>query len=395
MNKNYLMSNEQGNNGIYRGKLISAADDSEVRVYIPGLHNINPFDENGNVNMDNYEQYKDIFPKVQWCCYNLESKEVTNQDPLVWIMFENGDNRRPVVISYAVIGGSGSGDSDYNGGSGSSGENTSTEYDIVGGTIVDAIFTAYYATPDNYSSAENKLEGGPIAANGETLDYTKFTCAAPPEIEINENIKVLDTNTSQDGNIYRVNDRGGAIKVVDGVYHFDLLMKDKETANAFGKVFGKAIIHGILQKRYQTDDSASNVAKKAIELAVKIANDNSCNYVYGAKGPKNFDCSGFVWYCYNKSGLSNLSYAATGFMVSTYTSVGFEDITSGVDLSSGNGLITGDILLNVAGGHVDMYVGGGKRVGAHSSSTGIYVDNYSWNQKGYNNKYDHVLRYKG
>ena len=158
------------------------------------------------------------------------------------------------------------------------------------------------------------------------------------------------------------------------------------------------MIGGTLQKRYQTDANASTVAINAIDLATKIANNDSYGYVYGAKGPNNFDCSGFVWYVYNNSNggnLSNLSYAATGSMKSIYKNAGFEDVTNGIELSSGSGLITGDILLNEAGGHVDMYVGNGKRVGAHSSSTGIYVDDYGYNQSGYNNKYDCILRYKG
>ena len=146
------------------------------------------------------------------------------------------------------------------------------------------------------------------------------------------------------------------------------------------------------------DKDASTVAQSAVTLACQIANDDKHQYVYGGKGPTNFDCSGFVWYCFNNSNggnLSKLSYAVTSAMKSTYTSAGFKDITGNIDLSSGKGLITGDILLNVAGGHVDIYAGGGKRVGAHSSKTGIYIDNYGYNQKGYNDKYDCILRYSG
>ena len=391
--KNNLITGDSGVNGIYRAKLLTAVDETDVRVYIPGISSINPFNADGTINLETYITHKESFPKVQWCCYNIESKELVNQDPLCWVMFENGDFRRPVVISYAVIGGGAKSDAQY---SDTSGGNS--EYDLVGGEIVDALFTAYYSTPDNYSSEENKLQGGPVAANGETLDYTKYTCAAPKEVDFNTNIKVMNTETEEDGNIYRVNDRGGAITIENGVYHFDLLMKDKETAYAFGRKSGKAMIGGTLQKRYQTDANASTVAINAIDLATKIANNDSYGYVYGAKGPNNFDCSGFVWYVYNNSNggnLSNLSYAATGSMKSIYKNAGFEDVTNAIDLSSGSGLITGDILLNVAGGHVDMYVGNGKRVGAHSSSTGIYVDDYGYNQSGYNNKYDCILRYKG
>lgn len=394
--KNHLLTGDSGVNGIYRCKLIVGEEPTDIRVYIPGISSINPYNPDGSLNSEAYNNHKESFPLVQWCCYNIESKEYDNQDSLCWCMFENGDFRKPVVISYAIIGGGGT--SSSNNGQFNGPSNTSNMYNLVDGEIHDAIFTAYYATADDYSTEENKLQGGPIAANGEVLDYTKRTCAAPPEIAFNTNIKVLDTGTTEDGNIYRVNDRGGAIKIENGVYHFDLLMKDKDAAYGFGKQTGKVMIGGTLKLRYQLDEDASEVAKNAVILACAIADDNSHGYVYGGKGPTNFDCSGFVWYCYNNSqggNLSSLSYAATGSMKSTYQNVGFEDITAGIDLPTGTGLITGDILINISGGHVDMYAGNGKRVGAHSSSTGIYVDNYGYNQSGYNNKYDCVLRYKG
>ena len=223
----YLMASEYGFNGIYRAKLITAVDESDIRAYIPGINNINPFDSNGNVDLKIYEKNKLSYPVVQWCCYNLESKELVNIKGPAWVMFENGDVQRPVCISYSVIGGEG----ETNAGSvtnTSVNYNTSSgQYELVVEKEVDALFTAYYSTPDGYSSAENRLQGGPIAANGETLDYTKLTCAAPKEVAFNTYVQVLNTNTSQDNIIYRVNDRGGAITINNDIYHFDLLMKDK------------------------------------------------------------------------------------------------------------------------------------------------------------------------
>ena len=102
-----------------------------------------------------------------------------------------------------------------------------------------------------------------------------------------------------------------------------------------------------------------------------------------------FDCSGFVWYCYNNSAggnLSSLPYVATGYMESTYTKYGFKNVTSEVNLSTGIGLMIGDVL--VRSNHVDMYAGNGKIIGAHSPSTGIYESSYKDN-------YSLVLRYGG
>lgn len=386
---NYLIASEYGFNGVYRAKLLTAVDDSDIRVYVPGINSVNPLDSNGNVDMSKYEKNKLSYPVVQWCCYNLESKELVNIEGPAWVMFENGDVQRPVCISYAVIGGEGE----------SSGANTSINYspssnayELVVEKEVDALFTAYYSTPDSYSTAENRLQGGPIAANGETLDYTKLTCAAPKEIAFNTYIQVMNTNTSQDNVIYRVNDRGGAITIDNNVYHFDLLMKDKETAYSFGKVKGKAKIGTVLTLKNQS--SNSDVVNKAIKLGYKIIN-KKVPYVWGGKSMSGFDCSGFVWYCYHNSNggnLSSLSYAMTTEMKTVYSNAGFKDVINEVNLSSGSGLLIGDILVSTT--HTTIYVGGGKIIGAHDPDIGIKESLYKYGTHD-GNTYNVVLRYGG
>lgn len=112
---NYLINSDSGVSGIYRAKLIQNQNSEDIRAYIPGIHSTNPFDESGNLKSDvNIE----MFPKIMWCSYNIESTQLSNQSGPAWVMFENGDFKRPVVVSYTVIGGSGFG-------SGSSGGNTS------------------------------------------------------------------------------------------------------------------------------------------------------------------------------------------------------------------------------------------------------------------------------
>lgn len=386
MKSKYLLSGDNGVNGIFRCKLVHGIDLNDIRVYIPGISSISPFNDDGTLNLEKYNEHKLTFPKVQWCTYNIESKEFVNQDSLCWCMFENGDFRRPVVISYAVIGGAGTSSNAQFGGTAPSSQNQ----DLVDGDIHNAVFTAYCATSDSSSNGMSK--------NNEILDHTKLTCAGSVELAFNTNIKILNTGSEYDNKIYRVNDRRDSAKIKDNTYYFDILVADEATVNAFGTKTGQVMIGGTLQSRYTTDEDAHEIAKNAINLATGIADDNTYTYVYGGKGPTTFDCSGFVWYCYNNSkggNLSNLSYAATGSMELTYAGAGFENVTSIINLSTGEGLITGDILLSAAGGHVDMYVGNGLRVGAHSSRTGIYVDNYGYNQTGYNNKYDCILRYKG
>lgn len=102
---------------------------------------------------------------------------------------------------------------------------------------VKAMFTAYYP-------ANNAMEGGFLDAQGNLLDPSKRTCAAPPSVAFGTKMTVQGTGTSLDGVTYTVNDRGGAIQIENGVYHFDLLMRTNEECNNWGVRYGTAIIGG-------------------------------------------------------------------------------------------------------------------------------------------------------
>ena len=94
---------------------------------------------------------------------------------------------------------------------------------------IPANITAYY--PSNEG-----LEGGYFDALGKLLNPDHNTCACPSCIPFHTMIKIGGTGTKYDNQVYECLDRGSAIVVdEDGVYHIDLLMHDKEEANAFGR----------------------------------------------------------------------------------------------------------------------------------------------------------------
>lgn len=107
------------------------------------------------------------------------------------------------------------------------------------GTEVKALFTAYY--PYN-----NAMEGGFYDCRGHKLQPSKQTCAAPASVPYGSImwIKSIDGSGYQDyvGRPYVVTDRGGAINIQNGVYHFDLLFKDGTSANNFGRRTGSAVL---------------------------------------------------------------------------------------------------------------------------------------------------------
>ena len=238
----------------------------------------------------------------------------------------------------------------------------------VQGKEVDAIFTAYYPANDS-------MQGGFYDAQGNKLDPSKLTCAAPKSVAFGTMVKVLNTGTDRDNLVYKVTDRGGAIVIKDGVYHFDLLMKDKKTAYAFGRRKGKAII-GQLVSSNQSSSSGGN--SKLVELAKSKL---GCKYVWGATGENTFDCSGLTYWCHKQIGIS-------------IPRTSLEQSRSGKSVSKSD-LQPGDLVFfkttSAPVGHVGMYVGNGQFIHAPNKSKPVKYDSLSSSY--YSSRYVCARRY--
>lgn len=238
----------------------------------------------------------------------------------------------------------------------------------VQGKEVDAIFTAYYP-------ANNSMQGGFYDAQGNKLDPSKLTCAAPKSVAFGTMVKVLNTGTDRDNLVYKVTDRGGAIVIKDGVYHFDLLMKDKKTAYAFGRRKGKAII-GQLVSSNQSSSGGGN--QKLVELAKSKL---GCKYVWGATGENTFDCSGLTYWCHKQIGIS-------------IPRTSLEQSRSGKSVSKSD-LQAGDLVFfkttSAPVGHVGMYVGNGQFIHAPNKSKPVKYDSLSSSY--YSSRYVCARRY--
>ena len=140
----------------------------------------------------------------------------------------------------------------------------------------------------------------------------------------------------------------------------------------------------------------------AVAWAVAIANDSSHGYTQdmdGRWGP-DYDCSSLLFSAWEQAGVpvkSNHPYPwYTGTLYSYFTAEGFRDVTSSINLSTGEGLQKGDILLNT-GEHTEMYIGDGYNVSA-SSARGNYQSGDQdgteiWIRTYRNYPWDYVLRY--
>lgn len=230
---------------------------------------------------------------------------------------------------------------------------------ILNGKEVKALFTAYY--PEN-----SALQGGFYDAMGNRLDPSKKTCAAPKSVPFGTKIQIQGTGTSKDGETYTVTDRGGAIKVRNGVYQFDLLMSNRKEAYSWGRVNGSAIIgDGTGYKNTGGSSgsvSASGKAGKVIELAKQQVGKP---YVWGATGSKSFDCSGLTMWCYKQVGISIPRVS--------YEQARFGKLVARSQLQPGD-LLFFDTMSKGRVSHVGMYIGGGRMVHAANPKKGVRYD---------------------
>ena len=148
------------------------------------------------------------------------------------------------------------------------------------------------------------------------------------------------------------------------------------------------------------NSKSDEIIKKAVEWAVNIANDDSHQYSNDSRWGPNYDCSSFVISAWQNAGVSVKSHGATSTanMVKVFLGNNFEDVTSKVNLDSGEGLKIGDVLVNENGegreintGHTVMVQSSYpdlKIVAANGHSSGINA-----NRDYYNLPYTYVLRY--
>lgn len=219
---------------------------------------------------------------------------------------------------------------------------------VTGGKEVNAEFTAYYP-------ANNSMQGGLLDAMGNKLDPNKLTCACPKSVPFKTKIQVKNTGTDRDNLVYTCTDRGGAI-VIDsnGVYHIDLLMKDKKTALAFGRRKGKALIGVEVSETPSSSNGVNSKASKAFEFCKSKL---GTPYLWGGTGPR-YDCSGLMMKAYASVGIS---IPRTSKQQSTF----------GKTVSKSNLQIGDLVFFGSPVHHVGMYCGNNQYI--HSPKTGDVV----------------------
>ena len=144
----------------------------------------------------------------------------------------------------------------------------------------------------------------------------------------------------------------------------------------------------------------SQAAEAATKQMEEWAADDTHGYSQANRwGNPDFDCSSSVISAWTKVGVDvkGAGASCTRDMYDAFIKMGFTDVINQINLSTGDGLQRGDVLLS-SGSHTAMYCGNGKIVHASSSrgnkqagdqsGTEFLVANY------YNKPWNHILRYQ-
>lgn len=111
-----------------------------------------------------------------------------------------------------------------------------------------------------------------------------------------------------------------------------------------------------------TPIAPDNLRQSVVDIALKY---QGTPYVWGGNTPNGWDCSGFVKYVYGKAGVGTARTTS-----SIRASNQFKRTTSPQP---------GDLVFQNNGGHVGIYLGNGKMIGAQNPSVGTIVHNVSRN----------------
>lgn len=210
---------------------------------------------------------------------------------------------------------------------------------------------------------------------------------------------------------------GQWIPTADYNFSFDAFKTSQESpeylASAFLKNFERAGVEVEAERRtlarkwynYLSQYAGgSQKIEDAVQWALEIAADDSHGYDWTNRWGPDYDCSSLLIQAWENAGVPVKTNGATytGNMYDVFIACGFQDVTSQVNLQTGDGVIRGDVLLNIIN-HTAMSIGNGRVVQASinefgettGGQTGDQTGQEIWTTGYYNYPWDAVLRYPG
>ncbi len=264
--------------------------------------------------------------------------------------------------------------------------------DAPGGAVANATHDAEYL-----STQSQVTNGTPATGGGEPLDMPTAEAAALLQSLPAGSIGVIYIQATS-AVTAEIEDLYGKTGGWTGLFNKPLqgVMAAIKSMGGDPMVSGSAVTPGLVGSissncSTATAGVAGDGIQKAVNWAIMIAGNDGYGYSQASRqtgwdtyqsNPEctgscgYFDCSSFV-----ASALTYAGYYSTNPFFNTMSEgeslsgIGFTDITSSIDLATGSGLQSGDVLLS--SGHTGLYVGNGQVAEAMNESMGIVVDNYT------------------
>ena len=130
-------------------------------------------------------------------------------------------------------------------------------------------------------------------------------------------------------------------------------------------------------------DEIKTKIEAAAEYMERMADNPSVGYDQAKRWGPDYDCSSLVISAWEWADVPVKQNGATytGNMYNVFLACGFKDVTSSVNLSTGSGLVRGDVLLNHTK-HTAMFIGNGKTAEASINEHGLTSGGQTGDQTG-------------
>lgn len=368
--------------GIYMAELMQDIN-GKIKVYVPSV-----------MNRPTTVSELESLPEAVWCAYNLESCDIANAEKPMWVMFEAGDVKRPVIVSYTVIGGA-EGSSGSN--TGSSSTTSATYTSVSGGNWITKWTCTVYGGEgdDNGICGWNGINYNTISGCHVAIPMSCITGTDSNFPEFSRGYgTVLEVRNPDNGNtvVAVVADCGnfGPNGTYNNTAALDL---PPNTQRALGIFTSHSIEYRVIGyidswngeqlslSDFVTNTTSSSGATNIVTEAQKYL---GVPYVWGGSSPNGFDCSGLVQYVYAQCGKNIPRVAADQYHQSNKVS---RDQLQPGDLV----FFTGSNGSSSNPGHVGIYIGNNEFI--HSPSSGKTITITSLDNSYYSSTYVGAGRY--
>ena len=233
-------------------------------------------------------------------------------------------------------------------------------------TVSDAEnISRYGLLSENYSVNSEDLENIKSLADNELKDKNKIARELSMDFIGNDKARpgrimhVVDDYLCID-DYFRIT--SVSHKVEGDIHTMSCSLEFVKEKDKYTPVEGEVIIREDVTSENTNTASESTTNANFQSLYSTLSEQVGKSYVWGATGPNSFDCSGLVYYCFNKSGTKTID---------RLTAQGYYNACTKIKESDRQ---PGDLIFWADGGkvyHVAVYVGDGLQISAENSNIGV------------------------